>query len=86
MFVALLYTSDSDKIYRYRDEVRSYSLIADNTNAHAEQVETVELCKWQVDLSSLPSFQQNASNPHPNGFFTGNVDSFGYSNKADEAS
>ncbi|KAF8591765.1 actin-like ATPase domain-containing protein [Ramaria rubella] len=29
-----------------------------------------ELCKWTVDLGSLPSFQQQASIPQPNGFYT----------------
>ncbi|KIK14724.1 hypothetical protein PISMIDRAFT_687741 [Pisolithus microcarpus 441] len=52
-FVAVLYTSDTDKIMRYTDEG-----------------ETMELCKWTVDLSTLPSFQQNASIPHRNGFYT----------------
>ncbi|KAH0833971.1 D-arabinono-1,4-lactone oxidase-domain-containing protein [Lanmaoa asiatica] len=32
--------------------------------------ETTELCKWTVDLSSLPTFQQNAGIPQPNGFYT----------------
>ncbi|OJA20948.1 hypothetical protein AZE42_03492 [Rhizopogon vesiculosus] len=53
IFVAVLYTSDSDKMMRYTDEG-----------------ETTELCKWTVNLSSLPTFQQNASIPQPNGFFT----------------
>lgn len=35
------------------------------------QGETTELCKWTVDLSSLPTFQQNASVLQPNGFYTG---------------
>lgn len=53
IFVAVLYTSDSDKMMRYTDEG-----------------ETTELCRWTVNLSSLPTFQQNASIPQPNGFFT----------------
>ncbi|KAI6046624.1 actin-like ATPase domain-containing protein [Pisolithus marmoratus] len=53
-FVAVLYTSDTDKLMRYTDEG-----------------ETMELCKWTVDLSTLPSFQRNASIPQPNGFYTG---------------
>lgn len=53
VFVATLYTSDTDKVMRYTDEG-----------------ETMELCKWTVDLSSLPNFQQNANMPHPNGFYT----------------
>ena len=31
----------------------------------------MELCKWTVDLGSLPSFQENSNMPHPNGFYTG---------------
>ena len=54
MFVAVLYTSDSDKIMRYTDEGETY-----------------ELCKWTVDLGTLPSFQQHANNPQPGGFYTG---------------
>ncbi|KII84108.1 hypothetical protein PLICRDRAFT_168186 [Plicaturopsis crispa FD-325 SS-3] len=52
-FVAVLFTSDSDKVFRYTDEG-----------------ETIELCKWTVNLGSLPTFQQNASTPQPNGFYT----------------
>ncbi|KAG2143858.1 actin-like ATPase domain-containing protein [Suillus cothurnatus] len=54
IFVAVLYTSDSDKMMRYTDEG-----------------ETMELCRWTVNLNSLPTFQHNASIPQPNGFFTG---------------
>ncbi|KAK7676060.1 hypothetical protein QCA50_020984 [Cerrena zonata] len=53
MFVATLYTSDSEQIMRYTDEG-----------------EIMELCKWTVDLGVLPSFQQNAGMPQPNGFYT----------------
>ena len=42
-FVAVLYTSDSERVMRYTDEG-----------------ETSELCKWTVDLSTLPSFQEHA--------------------------
>ncbi|KAJ4481021.1 hypothetical protein J3R30DRAFT_3287382 [Lentinula aciculospora] len=52
-FVAVLYTSESDKIMRYNDEG-----------------ETTELCKWTVDLSSLPAFQQNALMGQSGGFYT----------------
>ncbi|KAG7087569.1 hypothetical protein E1B28_013524 [Marasmius oreades] len=53
-FVAVLYTSDSEKTMRYTDEG-----------------ETSELCKWTVDLSSLPAFQANASaSMTQNGFYT----------------
>lgn len=53
MFVATLYTADSDRIMRYTDEG-----------------ETEKLCDWTVDLSVLPSFQQNAQQPSANGFYT----------------
>ncbi|KAF8064184.1 hypothetical protein FPV67DRAFT_1629198 [Lyophyllum atratum] len=52
-FIAVLYTSDTEKIMRYTDEG-----------------ETSELCKWTVDLSSLPTFQQNAAIPQAGGFYT----------------
>jgi len=52
-FVAVLYTSDTDRIMRYTDEG-----------------ETNELCKWSVDLASLPAFQQNAAVPQVGGFYT----------------
>ncbi|KAF9048041.1 actin-like ATPase domain-containing protein [Hymenopellis radicata] len=50
-FVAVMYTSESDRIMRYTDEG-----------------ETTELCKWTVDLSSLPAFQQGALSG--GGFYT----------------
>ncbi|TDL26993.1 actin-like ATPase domain-containing protein [Rickenella mellea] len=53
LFVAVLYTSDGDKVMRYTDEG-----------------ETMELCKWTVDLGNLPSFQQYANLPQQNGFYT----------------
>lgn len=56
--MATLYTSESDRLFRYTDEG-----------------ETVELCKWTVDISSLPSFQENAG-IQPNGFYTGMSESF----------
>jgi len=52
-FVAVLYTSDTDKFMRYTDEG-----------------ETTELCKWTVDLSSLPTFRHNATLPQLGGFYT----------------
>jgi hypothetical protein len=39
--------------------------------------ETVELCKWTVDIGSLPSFQENANMPAQNGFYTGESVNFG---------
>lgn len=38
---------------------------------YTDEGETAELCKWTVDLSSLPTFQQNATAPQPGGFYTG---------------
>lgn len=38
---------------------------------YTDEGETAELCKWTVDLSSLPTFQQNAALPQPGGFYTG---------------
>ncbi|KAH7103744.1 hypothetical protein BKA62DRAFT_615790 [Auriculariales sp. MPI-PUGE-AT-0066] len=35
---------------------------------YTDEGDLVELCKWTVDLGSLPTFQQNAANPH--GFYT----------------
>jgi hypothetical protein len=37
---------------------------------YTDEGETTELCKWTVDLSSLPSFRNNAAT-HPSGFYTG---------------
>ncbi|THU93853.1 actin-like ATPase domain-containing protein [Dendrothele bispora CBS 962.96] len=52
-FVAVLYTSDSERVMRYNDEG-----------------ETSELCKWTVDLSTLPAFQQSALLGQSGGFYT----------------
>jgi len=52
-FVAVLYTSDIDKVMRYTDEGA-----------------TDELCKWTVDIGSLPTFQRNANASRQNGFYT----------------
>lgn len=38
---------------------------------YSDEGETNELCKWTVDLSSLPTFQQNAASPQMGGFYTG---------------
>jgi hypothetical protein len=74
VFVATMYTSDADKIMRYTDEVGA----ADSEGQKGIYLkmvlvkgETVELCKWTVDIGSLPSFQENASMPTQNGFYTG---------------
>jgi len=50
-FVAVLYTSDIDKVMRYTDEG-----------------EITELCKWTVDLGTLPTFQKYATTGQ--GFYT----------------
>lgn len=77
MFVATLYSSDSDKIMRYTDEVSArFDVIGGNgdglnVSLFVEQGETQELCKWTVDLGVLPTFQQNANMPNRNGFYTG---------------
>jgi hypothetical protein len=57
---------------RYTDEVinyyqMSFALLI----AFFHQGETLELCKWTVDLGQLPSFRLNAATPRPNGFYTG---------------
>ncbi|CAE6465095.1 unnamed protein product [Rhizoctonia solani] len=52
-FVAVLYTSESERVMRYTDEG-----------------ETNELCKWTVDLSTLPSFAEHARMGHTGGFYT----------------
>ena len=38
---------------------------------YTDEGETLELCRWTVDLGTLPSFQQHANNPQPGGFYTG---------------
>ena len=38
-----------------------------------DEGETTELCKWTVDLSSLPTFRENASTMQVNGFYTGTL-------------
>lgn len=46
---------------------------ADKVMRYTDEGEMTELCKWTVDLSSLPTFRQNASVPQSGGFYTGNV-------------
>jgi hypothetical protein len=69
----VLYTSDSDKMMRYTDEVCDYIMgyFQYITDLCFMEGETMELCRWTVNLNSLPTFQHNASIPQPNGFFTG---------------
>ncbi|KAI9512146.1 actin-like ATPase domain-containing protein [Russula earlei] len=47
-----------------------YTSDADKIMRYTDEGETVELCKWTVDIGSLPSFQENASMPTQNGFYT----------------
>ncbi|KAK2465542.1 hypothetical protein APHAL10511_002434 [Amanita phalloides] len=42
----------------------------DKAMRYSDEGETVELCKWTVDLSSLPTFKHNASLPPSGGFYT----------------
>ena len=37
---------------------------------YTDEGETVELCKWTVDLASLPTFRQHAQTTQ-GGFYTG---------------
>jgi hypothetical protein len=48
-----------------------YTSDSDKMMRYTDEGETNELCKWTVDLSSLPTFRQNASMPHMGGFYTG---------------
>jgi hypothetical protein len=50
-----------------------YTADVDKAMRYTDEGEMMELCKWTVDISSLPSFRQNASIPHPKGFYTGRV-------------
>ncbi len=43
---------------------------AEKIMRYTDEGETTELCKWTVDLSSLPSFRNNAA-MQPGGFYTG---------------
>ncbi|KAH9960279.1 actin-like ATPase domain-containing protein [Russula dissimulans] len=47
-----------------------YTSDADKIMRYTDEGETVELCNWTVDIGSLPSFQENASMPTQNGFYT----------------
>ncbi|KAN0080079.1 hypothetical protein V8E55_009645 [Tylopilus felleus] len=47
-----------------------YTSERDESMRYTDEGETTELCKWTVDLSTLPTFEQNASIPQPNGFYT----------------
>ncbi|PPQ68984.1 hypothetical protein CVT25_009169 [Psilocybe cyanescens] len=43
---------------------------SDKIMRYTDEGETSELCKWTVDLSSLPTFRQNAATPQTGGFYT----------------
>ncbi|KAI0289645.1 actin-like ATPase domain-containing protein [Russula brevipes] len=47
-----------------------YTSDVDKIMRYSDEGETTELCKWTVDIGSLPSFQENASMPTQNGFYT----------------
>lgn len=40
---------------------------------YTDEGETTEVCKWTVDLSSLPTFIQNSNMHNSGGFYTGSV-------------
>jgi len=48
-----------------------YTSDTDKMMRYTDEGETTELCKWTVDLSSLPTFRQNAAIPQMGGFYTG---------------
>ncbi|KAG9311082.1 actin-like ATPase domain-containing protein [Chiua virens] len=47
-----------------------YTAESDKIMRYTDEGELTELCKWTVNLSSLPTFQQNASVAQPSGFYT----------------
>lgn len=47
-----------------------YTSKSDAIMRYSDEGEITQLCKWTVDLGSLPSFQENSNMPHPNGFYT----------------
>ncbi|KAF8904785.1 hypothetical protein CPB84DRAFT_1677131 [Gymnopilus junonius] len=47
-----------------------YTSDSDQIMRYSDEGETNELCKWTVDLSSLPTFRQNAAIPQMSGFYT----------------
>ncbi|THH28180.1 hypothetical protein EUX98_g6007 [Antrodiella citrinella] len=47
-----------------------YASDSEKIMRYTDEGETTELCKWTVDLSVLPSFQQNAVRQAGNGFYT----------------
>jgi len=47
-----------------------YTSDTDKILRYTDEETTNELCKWTVDLTTLPTFQRNISIPQPNGFYT----------------
>jgi hypothetical protein len=47
-----------------------YTSDADKIMRYTDEGETVKLCRWTVDIGSLPSFQENANVPTQDGFYT----------------
>ncbi len=45
----------------------------DKVMRYADEGKITERCKWAIDLSSLPTFKQNASMYPSGGFYTGNL-------------
>ena len=48
-----------------------YTSESDRIMRYTDEGETTELCKWTVDLSSLPAFRQGALSGA--GFYTGTI-------------
>lgn len=48
-----------------------YSSNSEKIMRYTDEGETMELCRWTVDLSVLPNFQQQASVPRAGGFYCG---------------
>lgn len=66
LFTALNSLSVSDSTF----VATLYTSDAERIMRYTDEGETTELCKWTVDLSSLPSFRNNAA-MQPGGFYTG---------------
>jgi hypothetical protein len=57
---------------RYTDEASFpvFWLPAGRVDTVVSQGELLQVCTWTVDISSLPTFRQNASMPQGTGFYT----------------
>jgi len=49
---------------------KMYTSDDDKIMRYTDEGETTELCRWTVDIGSLPSFQENANIPTQDGFYT----------------